>query len=108
MESSESVVLSISIFGSAVLIIFILAKYNYLIKKAYAEKGMQVSRHRTNYKEIACIVIGIAIGLGVSSVFTVMALPEDTMDLLVYATILLGGGAGLFAAHNSRKKVEKD
>lgn len=108
MESLEAVVISISIFGSAVLIIFILAKYNYLIKKAYAEKGMQGSGNRVNYKEIACIVIGIAVGLGVSSVFTIMQLPEETMELLIYATILLGGGAGLFAAHNSRKKVERD
>ncbi len=108
MESLDSIVMSISVFGSAVLVIFILAKYNYLIKKAYAEKGMQASGHKTNYKEIACIIIGIAVGLGASSVFTVMILPEETMELLIYATILLGGGAGLFAAHNSRKKVERD
>lgn len=108
MESLEEVVVSISLFGSAVLVIFILAKYNYLIKKVYAEKGMQGSRQKTNYKEIACIVIGIAIGLGASSIYTVMVLPEETMELLIYATILLGGGAGLFAAHNSRKKFEKD
>lgn len=108
MESIDSIVMSISVFGSAVLVIFIIAKYNYLIKKAYAEKGMQGSGHKTNYKEIACIVIGIAIGLGASSIFTLLVLPEETMELLVYATILLGGGAGLFAAHNSRKQVERD
>ncbi len=108
MERFETIVLSISIFGSAVLVIFILAKYNYLIKKAYAEKGMEGGTNRTSYRELACIVIGIALGLGISSIFTVMALPEETMELLIYSTILLGGGAGLFAAHNTRKKVERD
>jgi hypothetical protein len=108
MESLEAVILSISVFGSAVLVIFILAKYNYLIKKAYAEKGIESSGNKVKYKEIACIVIGIAVGLGASSIFTVMAIPEETMELLVYATILLGGGAGLFAAHTTRKQFEKD
>jgi len=108
MEGFESIVMCISVFGSAVLVIFIIAKYNYLIKKAYAEKGMEGSGNKVNYKEIGCIVAGIAIGLGASSIFTIMVLPEETMELLVYATILLGGGGGLFAAQATRKKVERD
>ncbi len=108
MESLETVILSVSIFGSAVLIIYIVARYNYLIKKTYAERGIEIRGNKIRYNEIACIVIGIAIGLGLSSVFTVMILPEETMELLIYATILLGGGAGLFAAHNSRRRVERD
>ena len=108
MENIESMAVIISIFGSAVLVIFVLAKYNYLIKKAYAEKGLQASGKRVNYMEIGCIVIGIAIGLGTSSIFTVMPLAEDTMELLIYSTILLGGGLGLLAAHYRRNKGERD
>jgi|GEM_PF-1417928 len=108
MENLESIVVVTSIFGSVVLVIFILAKYNYLVKKAYAEKGLRASEKRVNYMEIACIVIGLAIGLGISSIFTVMPLAEDTMELLIYSTILLGGGLGLFAAHYRRDKHERN
>jgi uncharacterized membrane protein YbjE (DUF340 family) len=108
MESLESIVISLCVFGSATLVIFILARYNYLIRKAYAEKGMERSGKKINFKEIACIVIGIALGLGVSAVLTLLVVPEETMELLIYATILLGGGGGLLAAHKTRKKIEKE
>jgi hypothetical protein len=106
MQSLETIFLSIAIFGSGVLVIFIIAKYSYLTKKAFAEKGMPGNGSKMSYSEIACMVIGIALGLAASSVFTVMDLPEDTMDMLIYATILVGGGFGLLSAHFIRKKGE--
>lgn len=106
MENLETIFLSITIFGSGVLVIFIIAKYTYMTKKIFAEKGMEDTASKMSYSEIACIVIGIALGLGVSSVFTVMDLSEDTMDMLIYATILVGGGLGLLCAHFIRKKGE--
>lgn len=104
MEKIENIVVSICVFGSAVLVIFIIARYNYLLKKALAQKGMAPDKIKISYSEIACIVIGTGIGLGASSIYTVMQLSEDTTDLLVWATILLGAGAGLFAAHFMRQK----
>ncbi len=108
MENLESIVISISLFASVVLVIFFLAKYNYLIKKVYAEKGLQPVEKKVRYMEIGCIVIGIAFGLGTSSIFTMMPIAEETMELLIYSTILLGGGLGLFAAHYRRDKHERN
>jgi hypothetical protein len=105
METTlENVILSICVFGSAVLAVLILARYNYLIKKALAEKGIASAKIQVNYSEIAAIVMGISIGLGASSIFTMMDLSEDTMDVLVWATILMGAGLGLFGAHLVRQK----
>ena len=106
MEKVESIILGISIFGSAVLVIFIIAKYTYLTKKILAEKGIANQTSKISYLEMACIVIGIALGLGVSSLFTMLDIAEDTMDMLVYATILAGGGFGLLFAHFIRKRGE--
>jgi len=108
MNGLENIFLSICVFGSAVFVIFILAKYNYLIKKALAEKGIETSKSKVRYIEIGCIVLGIGIGLGISSVFTLMNLPEDTTDLLIYATIMVCGGLGLIAAHVIRRKFERE
>nr|WP_295924398.1 hypothetical protein [uncultured Dyadobacter sp.] len=106
MQNLETIFLSIAIFGSGVLVIFIIAKYSYLTKKVFAEKGVPDNANKMSYAEMACIVMGIALGLGVSSVFTLMDLPEDTTDMLVYATILMGGGFGLLCAHLIRKRRE--
>jgi uncharacterized membrane-anchored protein len=106
MENFEGIIVSICVFGSGVLVIFIIAKYNYLLKRALAEKGIVPNTIKINYSEIACIVMGIGIGLGTSSIFTAMNLSEDTMDLLIWAVILMGGGLGLLAAHFIRQKSE--
>lgn len=106
MENMDNIIASVFVFGSGVLVIFIVARYNYLLKRTLAEKGLTPEKPGTNYLEIACITIGIGIGLGVSSIFTLMDLSEDTMDLLVWAVILIFGGLGLFAAHFIRQKNE--
>src|SRR5882762_5047321 len=106
MESIENIIVSICVFGSGALVIFIIARYNYLLKKALADRGIVPNKIKISYSEIACIVIGIALGIGVSSAFTVIDLSEDTMDLLVWSVILIGGGLGLFAAQVVRQKSE--
>ncbi|MBX2965079.1 MAG: hypothetical protein KF845_02955 [Cyclobacteriaceae bacterium] len=108
MENLENIILSLCMFGSAVLVIYILARYNYLLKKALAEKGIAPTKIKISYSEIACVVIGIAAGIGASSIFTVMNLSEDTTDLLVWSVILIGGGLGLFGAHFIRQKQERE
>lgn len=107
MTPLENIVLTVSLFISAVLVVFIIAKYNYLIRKAMIEKGNEVDKRKMNYLDIGCIVLGVGIGLGISSVFTVMDLSEDTMDLLIYSVILICGGLGLVTAHLIRTKYEK-
>lgn len=106
MQAFENIFVSICVFGSAVLVVFIIAKYNYLLKKSLAEKGIAPNTMKMNYAEIASIVVGIGVGLAASSIFTAMDLSEDTMDLLVWAVIVIGGGLGLFAAHLIRLKSE--
>ncbi len=106
MENFENIIVSICVFGSGALVIFIIARYNYLLKKALADKGIVPKSIKISYSEIACIVIGIALGIGASSAFTVLDLSEDTMDLLVWSVILIGGGLGLFAAQFVRQKTE--
>jgi hypothetical protein len=92
-----------------VLIVFIIAKYTYLIKKAMIEKGLTTSHPniKLKYLDIGCIIIGLGVGLMVSSIFTRIEISEDTMDLLVWGTILIFGGFSLIIAHFIRRKLEK-
>jgi len=91
-----------------VVIVFILAKYTYLIKKAMIEKGLAVAPSKNNgkYVDIGCIIVGLGLGFLVSSVFTEMDLTEDTTDLLVWGTIAIFGGLSVIVAHFIRKKLD--
>ncbi len=108
MDTLENLIMAVSVFGSAVLVIFILARYNYLIKKVIAENGgtPATAKSRYTYMDLGFIVLSLGVGLGISSIFTTLNLSEDTMDLLIYATILICGGIGLMLAHYFRKRFE--
>jgi hypothetical protein len=97
------------LFTSGVLVIYILARYHYLIKKLAAEKGFNPLRSRNKYgfMQIGCIILSIGVGFGICSIYTTISLPEDTFYFLVYATLFICGGIGLMAAHMTRKKLEK-
>ena len=94
--------------AAAITIVYIIAKYNYLIKKAMIEKGVYIERVNNKYRylDLGCIVFGLGVGLLVSSIFTSSNMNEDTMDVLVCGTILIFGAAGLILAHFIRKKLE--
>ena len=62
------------------------------------------SSNRNRYLEIGCIILGMGVGLGFSAIFTVLDLSEDTMDLLIYGTIMMFGGLGLVGAHYIRQR----
>jgi hypothetical protein len=108
MELGITIVLAASLVICTVLVVFLLSKYNYLIKKELIQKEgpYELPKNRFRYLELGCVILGLGTGLGVSSIFTTMHLKEDTMDLLVWATILIFGGAGLIVAHYIRRQQE--
>lgn len=109
MNQFEEIIGGLVIVGGAVTIVYLLAKYTYLIKKVQAEQGItpQQTANKYKYLDIGCIVFGLGIGLLVSSLYTEMGLTEDTTDLLAWGTILIFGGLGLVAAHLVRNRVGK-
>lgn len=106
-DFNEAIAFSVIVLG-LLSVVFIIARYNYLIKKEMIKQGIYLDNRTVKYKylDIGCIVFGLGIGLLVSSIFTSITLTEDTTDLLVWGTILIFGAAGLVAAHFIRKKFE--
>ncbi|MEM7087159.1 MAG: hypothetical protein AAF489_13310 [Bacteroidota bacterium] len=109
MENLNEALGMLAIIIGLVSVVFIIAKYTYLIKKAMIEKGVmnQPNHRRTTYTDIGCIILGLGIGFMVSSIFTEMNLSEDTTDLLVWGTISIFGGLSLLLAHFVRRKLER-
>ncbi|BFP41427.1 hypothetical protein L0P88_11660 [Muricauda sp. SCSIO 64092] len=105
----EETITGLGVLIMITLIVFILARYNFLIKKMRMERGDNSAFARNSYSfmDIGCIVLSFGIGLGISSIFTTLEIREDTMYLLIYATIFTCGGIGLMVAHYIRKKVGK-
>ncbi|PHN03482.1 hypothetical protein [Flavilitoribacter nigricans] len=108
MENISETLGGLIIVGGAVAIVYILARFNYLIRKAAYERGIELSSRQNKYRYVdyGCILLGLGIGLAASSFFTLLDLKEDTMDLLVWATILIFGALGLIATHFIRKTLE--
>lgn len=107
MESTQDLLMGLGMLTGIVSIVFIIARYTYLIKKAMIDRGLTSapSNGKLRYLDIGSIIFGLGIGLLVSSVFTTMDMSEDTMDLLVWGTILIFGSIGLIAAHFIRRKL---
>ncbi|WP_130736272.1 hypothetical protein [Flavobacterium sp. J27] len=106
MENIQDALGALFLITGIVLIVFIIVRYTYLLKKTLIEKGLQPfqSSSRIQYVDIGCILIGLGLGLIVSTIFTTMDLTEETADLLIWGTILIFGALGLFMAHWFRKK----
>ncbi len=107
MESTLDMFMGLGLLTCIVSIVFIIARYKYLIKKAMIDRGLtnEPSNGKLRYLDIASIVLSLGIGLIVSSFFTTMDLSEDTMDMLIWGTILIFGAIGLVAAHFLRRKL---
>lgn len=110
MNTTQTIIVAASLSLSFILVVFIITKYTYLLKKALIEKGDSYvpPKNKYRYLEYGCMLIGIGAGLGVSSIFTVFDLSEDTTDLLVWSTILIFGGLGLLLAFNIKNKHSID
>lgn len=106
MENYQDALGAIVLMAGVVVVVFIIAKYTYLIKKAMIEKGLvsPTNSRKMQYIDLGCIIGGLGIGLMVSTIYTSMELSEDTTDLFVWGTILLFGAIGLLAAHFLRRK----
>ena len=108
MNNAYEILVMLGMFAATAVIIYILARYIYLTKKAILENGgvMTGSQNRSRYAEWGSIVLAIGLGLMASSVFPMMNMPEDTMDLLVFGTVMLFGGIGLIIAQYIRKRFD--
>ena len=71
MKNLNESLMMLAIAAGFVTVVFIIAKYAYLIKKAMIEKGLanEESNSKAKYIDIGCIVIGLGLGFIVSSVF---------------------------------------
>ena len=109
MENYNEALMFVAIIIALLLIVFIIARYNYLIKREMIQQGIYIQNRNVKYKylDLGCIVFGLGVGLFISSIFTSIDLTEDTTDLLVWGTILIFGAAGLVTAHFIRKKLEE-
>lgn len=109
MKDLNELLGGIAIILALIIIVFIISKYTYLIKKAMIDKGVYSAQKNNKFKylDIGCIVFGLGIGLLVSSIFTTIDLLENTADLLIWGTILIFGAGGLVLAHLIRKRLDK-
>jgi hypothetical protein len=109
METTGDIIVMTSFALGIVSIIFILTRYNYLIKKAMIERGLtqELENVKTRYIDLGCLILGLGIGMLISSIFTQMELDEGTMELIVWGIILICGGLGVMCAYFLRKRMEK-
>lgn len=106
MQNNQDALAALILITGIVVIVFIISRYTYLIKKAMIENGLTApsTSKKLQYLDLGSIVAGLGLGLIISSIFTTMELSENTADLLVWGAILIGGSIGLIAAHFLRRK----
>ncbi|MEL6654924.1 MAG: DUF6249 domain-containing protein [Bacteroidota bacterium] len=106
MEDLSEIVGGLIIVSGLVSIVYFITKYNYLTRKAAIEHGNEPNQanQRLRYLEWGCIALSLGLGLLVSSLFTLMSLSEDTLDMMMWGTILIFGGFGLLVAHYIRNR----
>ena len=109
MEGLTEAIGAVILVAGIIIIVFILAKYNYMIKKSMIENGQEVVNNTKSYNflDYGCIVMGIGLGLLVSTIFYERNFSEDMLDLLVWGTILIFGALGLIAAYFIRRKLDR-
>ena len=108
MEKLNETLGGLIIIIGIITIVYIIAKYNYLIRKMMIEKGMNPSPllNKSRLIDLACLLFFIGIGVMMSSVYISLNLDEDTTDLLIWGNILIVGSFGPLSAYFLRKKME--
>jgi len=106
MEILNETLGGLIITAGLVAIVYIIAKYNYLIRKMMIEKGMEAPNmfRKSRLIDFACISFFLGIGVLVSAFYTNLPFEEDTMDLLIWGTFLVVGSFGPALAYVIRKK----
>ena len=110
LNETIMIVTTVTAFLAALTVItFILAKYIYLTKKTYADTGQKPTpiTNKFIFQDIACIVVALGIGLGLSAILSVLNLAEITRELLIYGMVSFWLGLGLFTAQWLRKRANK-
>jgi len=112
LEVLTEILVPLGAFSMLVLIVYFFSRYQYLIKKAMIEKGMDfnfgASKKKFKALESGFAVVGVGFGLIISSFFQSTTFPTDTKDLLTFALPLFFGGIGLVSAFFIRRKLEGD
>ena len=105
MEFIEETLGGLIIIAGAVLIVYFIARYTYLIKKMLAEKGMLQPKSENSISKIdvAYTIVGVGVGLLISAALSTLSLSENTMDLLGWGVVLIFGAIGLIVAQKQRK-----
>lgn len=106
MEALNETLGGLIIMAGMIAIVYILAKYNYLIRKMMIEKGIPAPSlfSKNRLIDFACIFLFLGIGVLISAFYTSLQLEEDTMDLLIWGTILIVGSFGPALAYTIRRK----
>lgn len=104
MEQLSEILGGLILVTGAVLMVYFIARYTYLIKKMLIEKGVFERRSEAQITkvDVAYVMVGVGVGLLLAALLSLLQLPETTMDLLAWGAVLLSGAAGLLFA--ARKK----
>ena len=105
MEQINEIVGGLIIVSGFVAITYFVARYTFLIKKMLIEKGItkENSGQGITKQDVAYVVIGLGIGLLITSGLSLLELTEDTMDLLGWGVVLVFGAAGLLVSSKQKK-----
>lgn len=105
--TTQELIFGLAFFALIITVTIIIARYTYLIRKAMAENGLQAPKTLTKRRVIHLggILIGLGVGLMVSSIVTFFEMRENTADLLNWGIIILFGGFGLIGAHILEEKL---
>ncbi len=105
MEQLEDIFAGLTFASALVLIVYFIARYTFLIKKMLADKGILEPRpeSRITKLDIAYLGLGIGVGLLLSAGLSTFAIEEKTLNLLVWAIVLLCGSGGLLMAAKQKK-----
>jgi len=109
MEQINETLGGLIIILGMVAIVYIIARYRYMIKKLMIEKGVMPpsGNSKSRLIDAGCMFFFLGIGVLVSAYYTTLDLTEDTLDLLMWGTILIIGSFGPIAAYLIRKNYER-
>ena len=101
MDYMNETIGGLIIITGLVLIVWIIAKYTYLIKKTLADQGLagKASGPKISKMDVIFSVAGIGIGLLMVAYLSSMSIEEDILDPLSWGIILICASAGLFVAN---------